>query len=120
MARPGGYEGKEAIMTVVEMLYKKYCERVKTISGSAWKNVERTAKELHQHPAQVMYMDLNISENDIRANGGYGGELFADIDRMHKAKLLASNKHRQYYGHVTQYWLTKKGFKAINQDHSIC
>lgn len=107
-------------MTVKEILYKKYCERLQGMNRTAWKDVELTAQETKQHPAQVMYMNLTISEHDIRANGGYCGELFAEIDAMHKGKLLASNKHRQGYRHVTQYWLTKKGFKTLNQNHAIC
>lgn len=107
-------------MTAIELLYQKYCEKLKRINATAWANVERTAKEMKQHPAQVMYMDLIISVNDIREHGGFTGELYADIDRMHRAKLLASNKHRQYHGQVTQYWLTKKGFSFINKEHTIC
>ena len=57
---------------------------------------------------------------DIKNNGGWNGELWAEISEMHKAKLLASNKHRMASSQVTKYWLTDKGWKAINKDHAIC
>lgn len=103
-------------MTVLQMLDIKYRETMKTMNTVTWKNI--TSRQ--QHPAQTVYMSLEITANDIRNNGGWAGELFQEIDRMHKEKLLASNKHRQAYGQVTKYWLTAKGWKTINKDHAIC
>ena len=59
------------------------------------------------------YMSLEITVNDIKANGGYTGELWNEIRNAHENKLLASNAHRQDARTVTKYWLTNKGYKAI-------
>ena len=103
-------------MKVAEILNEKYMEALKTMNASTWANI----KAQPMHPAQYMYMSFEITVNDIKANGGYTGELWQEISEMHKAKLLASNSHRQYSGHVTAYWLTKKGWAHINKDHAIC
>lgn len=103
-------------MTVCEMLETKYRETVKRMSASRWHYIN----EMPQHPAKTIYMGLEITANDIRDNGGYSGEFFQEIDRMHKEKMLASNKHRQAHGEITKYWLTAKGWKCINKDHAIC
>ena len=107
-------------MTVNEMLYKKYLESLKTMNRAKWENIKLDAKSRGVHPAEIMYMGLEITVNDIRKNGGWTGELWKDIQRMHSSKLLASNSHRQYSGHVTAYWLTRKGWAEINADHEIC
>lgn len=101
-------------MTVKEMLDNKYGEWLKKINKREWENIQFYASAKGMHIAEYMYMCLEITEFDIRANGGYGGELFAEVDGMHKQKMLASNKHRQEHGHVTKYWLTKKGIKQFN------
>lgn len=103
-------------MTVKEMLNSKYMEWLKKMNATEWENIKNQPK----HPAEYMYRCLEITVNDIRDNGGWNGELWQEIDNMHKAKLLASNKNRQHYGQVTKYWLTDKGWNAINKDHAIC
>lgn len=103
-------------MTVFEMLDTKYRETMKRMNATTWKNI----KAKPQHPAQTVYMGLEITANDIRENGGWSGELFQEIEMMHKEKLLSSNKHRQAHGQVTKYWLTPKGWKHINKEHAIC
>lgn len=107
-------------MTVKEMLYSKYLGKLKAMNKTAWDNMLRDAKTSGKHPAQIMYMGLEITANDIRANGGWNGELYESIQQMHKQKLLASNAHRQYNGQVTAYWLTEKGWKQLNKEHAIC
>lgn len=107
-------------MTVKEMFYQKYQEMLKNMNRVSWKNFEEQSKSQNKHMAELMYMALEITADDIRANDGWTGELWQEISEMHKAKLLASNAHRQHSGHVTAYWLTLKGFKSINKDHAIC
>ena len=70
--------------------------------------------------AKYLYMGLEITANDIKANGGWNGELYNEIEQMHKEKLLASNAHFQNPRVITKWWLTAKGFRAINTDHEIC
>lgn len=103
-------------MTVAQMLDIKYREKMKKMNPVAWGNILAQPR----HPAQTIYMTLEITADDIRKNGGWTGELWQEIDSMHKSKLLASNAHRQHSGHVTKYWLTEKGWKAINKDNAIC
>ena len=107
-------------MTIKEMLFNKYAAQLKTMNKVTWDNLMSTSKETGVHPAECMYMGLEITADDIRDNGGWTGELWEEIDRAYKAKLLASNKHRQASGQVTKYWLTKKGFKALNKNGAIC
>ena len=107
-------------MTVKEMLDQKYRTMVKTMSEVQYRLTKERVEKEGKHMAQVMYKAVEITANDIRDNGGWTGELWKEIDAMHKAGLLASNKHRQYHGQVTKYWLTEKGWKAINKDHAIC
>ena len=107
-------------MKVIEMLDQKYREKLKTMHGSHWDVIKRDAAARKVHPAEIMYMALEITHNDIKQNGGYTGELWEDIQAMREAKLMASNANRQYSGHVTKYWLTKRGWMAINKNHAIC
>lgn len=106
-------------MKAAEMFEQKYRELLKNMNGVTYRNFKARAECENKHLAELMYMALEITEHDIKSNGGYGGELYADLQEMHKAKLLASNKHRQEHGHIDRYWLTKKGFKALNQTESI-
>jgi hypothetical protein len=103
-------------MTVFEILDIKYRAEMKEMKMDNWKRII----SLKQHPAKTIYMGLEITETDIRKNGGWNSEFFREIDRMHKDKLLASNKHRQAHGQVTKYWLTAKGWSYINKDHAVC
>lgn len=106
-------------MTVFEMFTKKYNDKLLTMSGRQWEIIQRDAEIKKIHPAEHMYMCLVITHNDIVANGGYGGEMYRELDQMHRDKLLASNKHRQYHGHVTRYWLTKKGINYYKKQNLI-
>ena len=107
-------------MTVKELFEKKYREWLKRMRESDWEQIKQNASAGKKHPAEYVYMCLEITVNDVKKNGGYTSDLWKEIRDMHSNKLLASNAHRQYSGHVTTYWLTKKGFKALNADHSIC
>lgn len=107
-------------MTVFDILKQKYMNRLANLGPFEMKRVEEISASLNQHPAKTMFMALEITANDIKKNGGYTGELYAEIQEMHKSKLLASNVHRQYYGKVTAYWLTQKGFNYLNKKYNIC
>ena len=57
---------------------------------------------------QQIMLSIEITEADLKKWGvSYSGELEA----MHKAKYIASNRHRQEHGHLDRYWLTEKGYK---------
>lgn len=106
-------------MTVAKMFDQKYRELLKSMNSVTYRNFKARADCEGKHMAELMYMTLEITEQDIKAHGGYGGELYAELNNMHKAKQLASNKHRQEHGHVDRYWLTKKGFKVLNKNGDI-
>lgn len=110
----------ETKMTVKEMFYQKYQNMLKRMNQVSWEDFKMQSKAQNKHMVELMYMSLEITVNDIRSNGGWTGELWQEISEMQKNKLLASNAHRQYSGHVTTYWLTPKGFKFINREHEIC
>lgn len=103
-------------MTVAEMFDIKYRNFMKNVNRVTWQNIISQKC----HPAETIYKGLEITVNDIRSNGGWNGELWQEIKAMHESKLLASNQHKQFYGQVTKYWLTEKGWRYINKDHSIC
>lgn len=100
-------------MKVIELLNRKYAERMKNISSKGWQSVKEQAEVKKLHPAEVIYLSLEITEYDIKANGGYSGELWEEIKRLHQSKLMASNQHRQYHGKVDAYWLTAKGMRRF-------
>ena len=100
-------------MTVKEMFEKKYTELQGLRNHVWWDNAEYYAKAKKMSLEQYCYMSLEITEKDIKANGGYNGDLWQEIEALHKDKLLASNAHRQNPRVLTMYWLTKKGYKAI-------
>lgn len=100
-------------MTLKEMFEMKYQELQSMYNPVWWSNAEYYANAKKMSLEQYCYMSLSITEKDIKENGGYNGELYNEIKTAHENKLLASNKHCQYYRMITQYWLTKKGYKAI-------
>lgn len=101
-------------MTVKEIFDTKYRDWLKTINKVSWENCKAYAAVKNIHVAEYMYMCLEITEKDIRENGGYNSDFYNVIREAHKQKLLASNCHRQEYGHIDKWWLTKKGLKALN------
>lgn len=100
-------------MTVAQFLDSKYRDKMATITEREWRRITEDAALTKKHPAEIIYMGFEITEHDIKANGGWHGELHNDLLRMHEQKLVASNKHRQEHGHIDRYWLTKKGLKAL-------
>lgn len=101
-------------MAVKEFLENKYRGKMLTMTPREWDRIKEIANNKNMHVVEVIYMGFEITHNDIKVNGGYNGELYAELAEMHKQKLVASNKHRQAHGQVTAYWLTKKGFKQLN------
>lgn len=98
-------------MTVREAFENKYREWLKRIRKNEWLTVQEMAEHQKLHPADYMILCLEITEKDIKANGGYKSQFYAELKQMHEAKLIASNCHRQEHGHIDRYWLTKKGLK---------
>lgn len=98
-------------MTVKEMFENKYREKMKNIREREWENIKEYAELNRMHPAQVVIMGLEITENDC--NPRKNPEVYFELIEMNKNKLVASNRHRQYHGKVDAFWLTKKGYKQL-------
>lgn len=96
---------------VKEMFEIKYMEVMANITPIAWKNAKFYAEQKHIPVHQEIMMGIEVTQHDLTKWGVfyYGTEL----ERLHKAKCIASNRHRQEHGHVDRYWLTPKGYKAI-------
>lgn len=56
-------------MTVKKIFDKKYREWLKTISKASWEICKDYAAHKNMHVAEYMYSCLEITENDIKANG---------------------------------------------------
>ena len=100
-------------MTVKQFLENKYREKMLTITEREYKRLNEDATYSKKHPVELLYMGFEITEHDIKQNGGWYGELHNDLLKMHEQKLVSSNKHRQESGHIDRYWLTQKGFKSL-------
>ncbi len=98
-------------MTVKEMFENKYRERMATITEREWKRVKEDASYKNMHPAEFIIMCLEITENDC--NPRKNADVYWELIKMNKNKLIASNRHRQYHGKVNAFWLTKKGYKQL-------
>lgn len=98
-------------MTVKEMFENKYREKMANITEREWKIAKACAEAEKIPVAELIIRGFEITEKDFYNNGiyYYGGEL----EKLHKQKLIASNRHRQEHGHVTVYWLTAKGYKQL-------
>lgn len=100
-------------MTVKQFFENKYRTAMLTMDERKWARLKEEAEFYKVNPSEILYMCFEITAYDIKANGGYNGELYINIKEMHEKKLLASNKHRNYSGKIESYWLTPKGFKAL-------
>ena len=97
-------------MTVKEMFETKYKEHMATINRRAWENAKFYAEHKRMPVHQYVMMSIEVTQLDMKRWGiPYGGEL----EQLHKAKCIASNRHRQEHGHVDRYWLTAKGYKQL-------
>ena len=100
-------------MTIQKMLEMKYSELQGLHNPVWWDNAKYYAGAQGITLEKYCYLSLEITVKDIKANGGYSGELWQEISEAHKNKLIASNEHRNYSGKITKYWLTKKGYKVF-------
>lgn len=98
-------------MTVKELFENKYREKVANITAREWERVKQDAECKKMHPAKYMFLCLEITEKDLRANGMF--YFGSELEELHKAKCISSNRHRQERGHIDRYWLTEKGYKKI-------
>lgn len=97
-------------MTVKEMFEAKYKEHMATINRRAWENAKFYAEHKGMPVHQFVMLCIEVTGNDLKRWGiSYGGEL----EQLHKAKCIASNRHRQEHGHIDRYWLTQKGYKQL-------
>lgn len=97
-------------MTVKEMFETKYKEHMATINRRAWENAKFYAEHKKIPVHQFILLSIEVTETDLKKWGvRYGGEL----EELHKAKCIASNRHRQEHGHIDRYWLTEKGYKQL-------
>lgn len=100
-------------MTIKEILQQKYEKLQGLYNPVWWNNAKYYAEAKKMTLEQYCFMSLEITVNDIKANGGYSGELWSEIKAAHENKLLASNAWRQDARTLTKYWLTKKGYKEL-------
>lgn len=100
-------------MTVFELLTEKYRQRMQSMTEHDWAVIKEQAAKKKLHPAQIVYMTLEITEFDIRKNGGYCGDMYSEIRDLHTKKCMASNAHKQYHGKVDAYWLTANGARRF-------
>jgi hypothetical protein len=97
-------------MTVKEMFEAKYKEHMATINRRAWENAKFYAEHKGMPVYEYIMLSIEITQGDLRRwNASYYGEL----EELHKAKCIASNRHRQEHGHIDRYWLTEKGYKQL-------
>ena len=98
-------------MTVKEMFEAKYKERMATIDRREWDGVVRSANHFGMPVYEVVMKSIEVTEFDLaRWRVVYYG---SELEQLHKAKCIASNRHRQEHGHIDRYWLTEKGYKQL-------
>lgn len=100
-------------MTAYEMFLNKYKERLKNMSKKEWENIKYYAEAKQMSIPDYMAMCLVITEHEV--NPRKNAEVYSELIKMNKEKLVASNRHRQYHGKVDAFWLTKKGLKEFNK-----
>lgn len=100
-------------MTAFEMFKEKYEASLKTMTSRAWENIKASAPAKGMTIPDYMMMCLEISENEC--NPRKNADVYWELIKMNENKLVASNRHRHEYGHVTRFWLTKKGLREFNK-----
>ena len=100
-------------MTALEMFKQKYKEFMQRVKAREWEiiNANAEAKKM-TIPDYIMLNCIVITIND--ANPRKNADAYFELIRMNNDKTVASNRHRQYYGKVDAFWLTKKGLKEFN------
>lgn len=98
-------------MTVREMFEAKYKECMAIINRREWDRAVRCAALMGMPVYEYMMRSIVVTQFDLAKWGVsyYGTEL----EQLHKAKCIGSNRHRQEHGHVDRYWLTQKGYKQL-------
>jgi prophage tail gpP-like protein len=98
-------------MTVKEMFESKYRETMANITEREWQRVTENAAQMGIHPAEYIITNLVITENEC--NPRKNADVYWELIKLNENKLIASNRHRQYSGKTTAFWLTKKGYKKL-------
>ena len=100
-------------MTAFEMFKAKYEEWLKNMSKRDWENIKvyAPAKKMSIPDYMMMCLEITVNECNPRKNA----DAYWELIQMNEDKLVASNRHRHEYGHVTRFWLTKKGLKEFNK-----
>lgn len=99
-------------MTVKEMIENKYREIMKNMTARDWERIKEKAEYQKMHPAEIIIREC-ISITEHEANPRKNADVYHELIQMNKDKLIASNRHRQYHGKVTAFWLTAKGYKKL-------
>ena len=98
-------------MTVKEMFEAKYKEYMANINRREWGNAVRCANHYGMPVYEVIMKSIEVTEFDLaRWRTRYYG---TELEQLHKAKCIASNRHRQEHGHLDRYWLTDKGYTQL-------
>ena len=93
------------------MFEAKYKEYMATINRREWDNAVRCANHYGMPVYEVIMKSIDVTEFDLeRWRTHYYG---TELEQLHKAKCIASNRHRQERGHIDRYWLTDKGYKQL-------
>lgn len=95
-------------MTIKEMFESKYQKTFAELNERDCKRLEKEAERKNISFHQALMLHLIISENECE-----NCEMYLELVKMNEEKLVASNRHRSYYGKVDCFWLTKKGYKKL-------
>lgn len=98
------------MMTVKAMFEAKYKEYMATINRRAWENAKFYAAHHGMPVHEYILLSIEITQGDLRR---FGVSYYGELEELHKAKCIASNRHRQEHGHIDRYWLTQKGLKKL-------
>lgn len=98
-------------MTAKELFEIKYRDRMATITEREWARAKECA-ELRKMPvAEFIMRCLEITA--LECNPRQNADAYWELIELNKAKLVSSNRHRQYHGQVDTFWLTAKGYKKL-------
>lgn len=100
-------------MTAFEMFYEKYLQWLKNMTEREWNNIQANSAAKQMSIPDYMMTCLAITEHE--ANPRKNSDVYWELIKLNKEKLIASNRHRQAHGQVDAFWLTKKGLKEFNK-----
>jgi hypothetical protein len=98
-------------MTAKEMFENKYRAYMQNITPRAWEKCQAYAEAKKMPVYKFIMLNLQITVNEC--NPRQNAEVYWELIQMNNDKLIASNRHKQYSGHVTTFWLTPKGYKKL-------